>query len=111
MDNKVIKRGQIWKVELDSGIGSEQSGDRFCVILQNNIGNKYSPTTIVALCTSKDSKHNIPTHMKVKLHIESTILLEQILTIDKSRLSYCIGEVYPNRLKELNSKLKISLGL
>ncbi|MEG1597497.1 MAG: type II toxin-antitoxin system PemK/MazF family toxin, partial [Bacilli bacterium] len=86
MDNLKVKRGEIWKVELGHDkIGSEQGGLRYGIILQNDIGNKYSTTTIIALCTTRD-KHKLPTHFDIDILKPSTVMLEQILTVDKNRL-------------------------
>ena len=93
---KEIKRGEIYSADFGAGFGSEQGGVRPVLILQNNTGNKYSPTTIVAAITSKKTKTALPTHVTVTangLKTESTVLLEQIRTIDKARLGEYIGRV------------------
>ena len=86
---KEIKRGEIYAVDFGTGFGSEQGGTRPSLILQNDIGNRHSPTTIVAAITGRKTKAALPTHVKIMakgLKTESTVLLEQIRTIDKARL-------------------------
>lgn len=110
--DKIIRRGEIYWTNLE-GHGSEQRGWRPVVVIQNNIGNKYSPTTIVALVTSEMKKY-IPTHLGINiddLPKSSTILCEQIMTIDKSRLGRRIGRLPSYLVDQLNEKLMISLGL
>lgn len=107
---KNIKRGQIYNISLDNGLGSEQGGDRYAVILQNNIGNYYSPTTIVALITSRKKK-NLPTHVDITLAKPSTIMLEQIRTIDKARLRDYKTTLSAEKLKEIDNKLRDCLCL
>ena len=83
---KEIKRGEIYSADFGAGFGSEQGGIRPILILQNNTGNKHSPTTIVAAITGRKTKTALPTHVKIMakgLKTESTVLLEQIRTIDK----------------------------
>ena len=95
-----IKRGEIYFADVTryDSLGSEQSGRRPVVILQNNIGNKFSPTTIIAIITTK-SKRELPTHVELhkdevnKLKHDSVVALEQISTIDKDRLKFKIGEL------------------
>jgi mRNA interferase MazF len=113
---KLIKRGDIFYVNIDSGKGSEQTGARPVLIIQNNIGNKYSPTVIVAMITSKLDKAKLPTHIEIKseeskLAKDSVILLEQIRTIDKKRLKRKIGHVNDRIMREINTALAISVGL
>lgn len=87
-----MKRGAVWMVDLGyNTLGSEQDGQKTCVIVQNDIGNSKSPTLIVAVITSK-CKNNIPTHVEVDMFAKSTVLCEQIKTIDKNRLSILGGE-------------------
>ena len=86
---KIIKRGEIYYADLSPAVGSEQDGLRPVIVLQNDMGNKHSPTTIVAAITSRESKAHLPTHVKISadgLKASSIVLLEQIRTIDKSRL-------------------------
>jgi len=114
-----IKRGQIWSCMLDPVIGSEQGGFRPVLIVQNDIGNRHSPTVIVAIITSKMSKNRIPTHVYIEkggsagLPHNSLILLEQLRTVDKCRLKTQIGHI-PQRspkINEIAKALEISLGL
>lgn len=86
---KEIKRGEIYSADFGAGFGSEQGGVRPVLILQNNMGNKHSPTTIVAAITSRKTKTALPTHVAIMtsgLKTESTVLLEQIRTIDNGHL-------------------------
>lgn len=110
-----MKRGQVYYADLGKGIGSEQAGFRPCVIIQNDIGNTYSPTVIVATMTTQ-SKANIPTHIAVSpedycLDINTTILLEQIRTIDKSRISSFVGRLSDSTMQKVDEALHISLAL
>ncbi len=113
-----IKRGDLYYAALDETyVGSEQTGVRPVVILQNNIGNEYSPTVIIAPITSKvNSKSKIPTHVlikadKNKLKHNSLILTEQIRAIDKTRLKYYIGNIDVDELKDVDKAIIISLGI
>lgn len=93
---KEIKRNDIYYAELNPVVGSEQGGLRPVLILQNDTGNKYSPTTIVAAITSRQSKSRLPTHVNITadgLAKDSVVLLEQIRTIDKSRLTEYVGRL------------------
>lgn len=111
MDRKRVYRGEVWLADLSGKhIGSEQAGIRPVLIIQNDIGNKYSPTTIVAMITSK-IKRDMPTHMDIELYEPSTILFEQLRTIDKQRLIHKITEIEDERVEEMEEKLGISLGL
>lgn len=108
-------RGEIYYADM-SGlhvIGSEQSGTRPVIIIQNDVGNYYSPTVIVAVITSSELKaeKNIPTHLNIDLFRPSTIMCEQIITISKMRLREKIGQLPPNLIAELDEKIMISLGL
>ena len=112
---KEIKRGEIYYADLSPVIGSEQGGIRPILILQNNVGNKYAPTVIVAAITSQIGKAKIPTHIeldskKYLLQKDSVILLEQIRTIDKTRLLQKICCVDENKMNEVNKAILISLG-
>lgn len=112
----MIKRGEIYYADLRGVVGSEQGGIRPVVILQNNIGNKYSPTTIVAIITSK-SKKDLPTHVRLyknnlnKLDRDSMILLEQLKTIDKSRIKDKVGELNETEIQEVKNALMISMAI
>ena len=116
MDNKVIKRGDIFYADLAQGQGSEQGGIRPVIIVQNDIGNKFSPTTIVAPITSKLNKAKLPTHIEIKakqfgLEKDSVMLMEQIRTIDKVRLREFLGSVDEYIIDKIDNALKISLAL
>ena len=111
----IIKRGDIYFADLSPVIGSEQGGIRPIVVLQNDIGNKYSPTIIVAAITSQINKAKIPTHIELNaekygLSKDSVILLEQIRTIDKKRLKQKISTIDSIKMREINKGLLISLG-
>lgn len=109
-----FKRGEIYYANLCPVIGSEQGGVRPVIILQNNTGNHYSPTTIVAAITSRETKTQMPTHVKVttpELYRESIVLLEQIRTIDKTRLLEYVGCFDTANMKQVDQALIISLGL
>lgn len=112
----VVQRGDIFYANLNPVIGSEQGGIRPVLILQNDIGNKYSPTTIVAAVTSRIKKAKLPTHVelssaKYNLEKDSVILLEQIRTIDKRRLKEKITHLDEETMLRINAALEISLGL
>ena len=113
-----IKRGDLFYAALDETyVGSEQTGVRPVVIIQNDIGNEYSPTVIIAPITSKvNSKSIIPTHVFIKgyknrLKQNSLILTEQVRAIDKSRLKYYIGTLDLGELRRVDKSLIISLGI
>ena len=111
----MIKRGELYYADLSPVIGSEQGGVRPILIVQNDTGNKYSPTIIAAAVTSKLNKAKLPTHIEINanefgLNKDSVILLEQIRTLDKRRLKERIGELSPNTMKRVNTALLISLG-
>lgn len=115
MSKKII-RGAIFYADLDPIIGSEQKGTRPVLILQNDIGNKYSPTTMIAPITSKEYKgRKQPTHVKVKqfdkLRPNSIILLEQVRTIDKSRIKGFVDMLDKSQMKKVENALKISFGI
>ena len=113
MTEQKIKRGQIYYADLSPVVGSEQGGYRPVVIIQNNIGNKYSPTTIVAVITTRATKAKLPTHYWLEegsgLPKNSMVECEQIRTIDKSRLKEYIGNVSYTDEKNIENCLKISL--
>lgn len=113
---RIVKRGEIYFANLEKGIGSEQNGVRPVLILQNDIGNMYSPTTIVALITSINKKMDLPVHVKLhkevsKLPHDSVILLEQIRTIDKERLLQRVSQLDSKTMALINQRLLISLGV
>lgn len=111
-----IKRGEIFYAELNPVVGSEQGGTRPVLVIQNDIGNQYSPTTIVAAITSQISKAKLPTHVEVKarrsgLERDSVILTEQIRTIDKSRLKEKVAVLDEEIMLRVDEAIEISLGL
>lgn len=115
MEN-IIKRGDLYFADLSPVVGSEQGGVRPVLVIQNDIGNKYSPTVIAAAITSKLNKARMPTHIEVSakeygLEKDSVILLEQIRTIDKSRLKEKIGELGEYKMNQVNRAMMISLGV
>ncbi|MBS3054095.1 MAG: type II toxin-antitoxin system PemK/MazF family toxin [Candidatus Aenigmarchaeota archaeon] len=110
------RRGEIVLVNLDPVLGSEQGKTRPALVIQNDIGNQYSPTTIVAPITSKIFSKQFPTNVEIDadnspLKEKSTILLNQIRTIDKSRIIKNYGKISPKKLKEANDAISNSLGL
>jgi len=112
----IIKRGDIYYADLSPVIGSEQGGVRPVLIVQNDIGNKYSPTVIAAAITSQINKAKLPTHIEISaqdygLQKDSVILLEQIRTIDKKRLREKIGHLDDELMEKVNEALSISFGL
>jgi len=111
-----IKRGDIFYADLMFGIGSEQNGYRPVLIIQNDTGNKHSPTVIAAAITSRTGgKAELPTHCHVTkqqgLDRDSLVLLEQVRTIDKARLKEYIGSLDGEAMSEINKALAISVGL
>ena len=113
-----VLRGDIYYVDLGKNIGSEQSGIRPVVIVQNNIGNKFSPTVLAAPITSRQSKSKLPTHVELNtydtgLDKDSLALLEQVRVLDKTRLMSKAGSVQSNSnlMTKLNHALAISMGL
>ena len=114
--NLDIKRGYLYYADLSPVVGSEQGGVRPVLIIQNDIGNKYSPTVIVAAITSQINKAKLPTHIEISAHEyglnkDSVILLDQIRTIDKKRLREKIGCLDKNMMLKVDNSLQISLGL
>ena len=111
----MIKRGELYFADLSPVVGSEQGGIRPILIVQNDTGNKYSPTIIAAAVTSKLNKAKLPTHIELSakefgLSKDSVILLEQIRTLDKRRLKEKIGALSDNQMQKVNVALLISLG-
>ncbi|HEY8344656.1 MAG TPA: type II toxin-antitoxin system PemK/MazF family toxin [Bacillota bacterium] len=112
----IVKRGDLFFANLNPVIGSEQGGLRPVVIIQNDIGNTYSPTTIVAAITSQIKRAKLPTHVEIKknksnLDRDSVILCEQLRTIDKKRLSEKIGQLDSDTMSRINKALGISIDL
>lgn len=112
----IVKRGDIYYADLSPVVGSEQGGIRPVLVIQNDIGNKYSPTVIAAAITSQINKAKMPTHIELAakdygLNKDSVILLEQIRTIDKRRLREKIGRIDDGIMASVNNALSISFGL
>jgi mRNA interferase MazF len=115
-DSLNIKRGDIYYADLSPVVGSEQGGVRPVLIVQNDIGNKYSPTVIAAAITSQKFKTNLPTHISVNanscgLSKDSIVLLEQIRTLDKQRLREKMGNLPDSDMSRINDALSVSVGL
>ncbi len=111
-----IKRGDIFYADLSPVVGSEQGGIRPVLIVQNNIGNKFSPTVIAAAITSQHSKANLPTHISLNadssgLSKNSVVLLEQIRTLDKKRLKEKMGCLDYSSMDKVNQALSVSFGV
>ena len=111
-----IKRGDIFYADLSPVVGSEQGGLRPVLIVQNDVGNRYSPTVIAAAITSKMSKTKLPTHIDLPkidagLAKDSIILLEQIRTIDKRRLKEKMGHLDEDTMSSVNNAIQVSFGL
>ena len=111
-----IKRGDIYYADLSPVVGSEQGGLRPVLIVQNDIGNKYSPTVIAAAITSQKDKTRLPTHIQVNasgcgLAKDSIVLLEQVRTIDKKRLKEKMGTLDVGSMDRVNKALTVSFGL
>ena len=112
----VVKRGDIFFADLSPVVDSEQGGVRPVLIVQNDVGNKYSPTIIAAAITSQINKAKLPTHIEISaeeygLTKDSVILLEQIRTIDKRRLKDKIGRLDDNLMNVVNEAISVSFGL
>ena len=111
-----VKKGEIYLADLSDASGSEQGKVRPVLIIQNDMGNKYSPTTIIVAITARiHSKQNLPTHHRITASVglksDSIVLLEQIRTIDKARLRDYVGSISHYDMKQIESKLIISLGI
>ncbi len=111
-----IKRGDIYYADLSPVVGSEQGGLRPVLIIQNDIGNRYSPTVIAAAITSRMGKNKLPTHIEVYatragLARDSVILLEQIRTLDKQRLREKMGHLDEDAMERVNEAITVSFGL
>jgi len=116
MANIVVKRGEIFYADLSPVIGSEQGGIRPVIIIQNDIGNRYSPTVIIAAITSQINKAKLPIHVEISseeygLNRDSVVLLEQIRTLDKKRLKEKIGHMTEADMKKVDKALAVSLNL
>lgn len=111
-----VNRGDVFYADLRPVVGSEQGGVRPVLILQNNVGNRHSPTVIAAPITSRHTKAKLPTHVEVggsvpRLYPNSIALLEQIRTLDKRRLREHIGTLDPEGIQRIDQALGISVGL
>ncbi len=112
----IVKRGDIYYADLSPVVGSEQGGVRPVLIIQNDVGNKYSPTVIATAITSQINKAKMPTHIELDaneygLSKDSVVLAEQIRTIDKRRLKEKIGHIDEELMTRVNEALEISFGL
>ncbi len=111
-----VKRGDIYYADLSPVVGSEQGGTRPVLIVQNDVGNKFSPTVIAAAITSKRFKASLPTHISVNaaecgLSKDSVVLLEQIRTLDKQRLKERAGNIPEYDMNKIDEALQVSFGL
>ena len=115
-ENWRYSRGDIYYANMEPNVGSEQGGERPVVVLQNDTGNKHSPTLIIATLTSRvDKKRHLPTHVLLDhnpgLKVPSIVQLEQIFTIDKRRLQWFVGNASAEEMDQIEAALKISLGM
>jgi mRNA interferase MazF len=111
-----IKRGEIYYADLSPVVGSEQGGMRPVLIVQNDVGNKHSPTVIAAAITSQKEKSKLPTHIALNaqscgLAKNSVVLLEQVRTLDKRRLRERMGELDKDSMQKVDNALSVSFGL
>ena len=111
-----VKRGDIYYADLSPVVGSEQGGIRPVLIIQNDVGNRYSPTVICAAITSRMNKAKLPTHIEIdsrrcQIMKDSVILLGQIRTIDKQRLKDMIGHLDKERMRSVDEAIRVSLAL
>lgn len=111
-----VKRGEIYYADLSPVVGSEQGGVRPVLIVQNDVGNRFSPTVIAAAITSQRDKTRLPTHIQVNadecgLSKDSIVLLEQVRTIDKKRLKEKMGKLDEMDMGKINQALSVSFGL
>ena len=116
MTEKIVRKGDIFYADLSPVIGSEQGGIRPVVILQNDVGNRFSQTTIVAMITSKITKAKMPTHISIDaekygLNKKSTILIEQIRTLDKRRIKEKLCKLNQEDIKKIDKAILISFGI
>ena len=112
----IVHRGEIYYADLSPVVGSEQGGVRPVLIVQNDVGNKYSPTVIAAAITSRQGKANLPTHIDVQaqgtgLVKDSVVLLEQIRTLDKRRLREYMGRLDDTQMERVDGAIAVSFGL
>lgn len=116
MEHKEVKRGEVFYADLSPVVGSEQGGVRPVLIVQNDVGNRHSPTVIAAAITARRKGQHLPTHVQLRgsacgLFRDSTVLLEQLRTLDKSRLGEYMGNVGAEKLRQIDAALGISVGL
>lgn len=116
MEHKEVKRGEVFYADLSPVVGSEQGGVRPVLIVQNDVGNRHSPTVIAAAITSKQDKTNLPTHIGIKagtggLTRDSVVLLEQVRTIDKRRLKERMGALDGQDMGKVDHAISVSFGL
>jgi len=112
----IVKRGDVFFAELSPVVGSEQGGTRPVLVIQNDIGNRFSPTVIIAAITAQIQKAKLPTHVEINakkygFERDSVILLEQLRTIDKSRLTDKITQLDDTLMEKVDEALEISVGL
>jgi len=110
-----MKRGEIYRADLDPVIGSEQGGIRPVLVIQNDTGNLHSPTVIVAAITTRHKKPGLPIHVPITaqesgLRYDSVVLTEQVRTLEKSRLTRYLGALSPEAMKRIDHALSLSLG-
>lgn len=111
-----VKRGEVFYADLSPVVGSEQGGTRPVLIIQNDVGNRYSPTVIAAAITSRLDKNRMPTHINIRgetcgLAKDSVVLLEQMRTLDKRRLHERTGRIAPEDQRRVDEAINVSLGL
>ena len=116
MEHSVVKRGDIYYADLSPVVGSEQGGMRPVLIVQNDVGNRYSPTVIAAAITSQQNKARLPTHIEIEartygLSKNSVVLLEQMRTLDKRRLRERMGCLDEKAMQRVDGAIAVSLGL
>ena len=106
-----IQRGDIWMVNLGHGLGSEHSGHKYCLVVQNDVGNKYSGTTVVIPITKE--KKGMPTHVVIRNVLPKTsyIMCEQIRVIDKSRLNHFVTQIDDVDMNRVSKRIKFQLGI
>lgn len=112
---KAIRRGDLFYADLNPVVGSEQGGIRPVLVIQNDVGNHFSPTVVAAAITSRKAKNSLPTHILLEnvpgLAPTSLLLLEQLRTIDRKRLRGCIGRISKEKMLEIDAALAISIGI
>ena len=112
---KAIRRGDLFYADLNPVVGSEQGGIRPALVIQNDVGNHFSPTVVAAAITSRKAKNSLPTHILLEnvpgLAPTSLLLLEQLRTIDRKRLRGYIGRISKEKMLEVDAALAISIGI